>query len=167
MEPEAGSCRQRLPRNEPVHDSNNHLRTLLLLLALTLAIPARATPDPAPGIDWQAWSPAVFARAEREGKLVLLALEAEWCTWCKKMNAVTYRDAEVIGVIRQHYIAVRADRDKLPELGRRYRNYGPPTTVVYDSRGREIIKRPGYLQPKILYWMLDTVAANPDPAAHR
>ena len=120
-----------------------------------------------PTIDWQDWSPQAFAQAKKEGKLVLLALTAEWCPWCKKMDAITYRDKQVVEVINKNYIAVRADLDKHPKLAQRYKNYGPPTTVVYNSAATEIIKRPGYLEARILYWMLDTVAANPDPTAHR
>ncbi len=118
-------------------------------------------------IAWQAWSPEVFAQAEKEGKLVLLDLMAEWCTWCKKMDKLTYHDRQVIEVINKNYIPVRADQDKHPKLAMRYKNYGPPTTVIYNSTGTEIIKRPGYMEAQILFWMLDTVAANPDPAAHR
>ncbi len=118
-------------------------------------------------IIWQAWSPEIFAQAKKENKLILLDLGAEWCSWCKKMDTVTYRNQQVVEVINKNYIAVRADVDQHPELAQRYKNYGPPTTVVYNSVGTEIIKRPGYMEAQILYWMLDTVAADPDPAAHR
>ncbi len=117
-------------------------------------------------IAWQAWSPAIFSQAEKEGKLVLLDLMAEWCVYCKKMDQVTYHDKQVIEVINKNYIAVRADQDRYPKLAQRYKNYGRPATVVYNSNGTEIIKRRGYMEPQIMFWMLDTVAANPDPAAH-
>lgn len=120
-----------------------------------------------PQINWQAWSPDVFTQAEKEGKLVLLDLMAEWCVYCKKMDEVSYHDQQVIAVINKNYIAVRADQDKHPKLAQRYKNYGRPATVVYNSAGTEVIKRRGYIEPQILFWMLDTVAANPDPAAHR
>ncbi len=149
-----------------------HLRLipshLLGLLFLFAASPSQALEQHANNtIDWQAWSPEVFAQAEKEGKLVLLDLMAEWCTWCKKMDKLTYNDKQVIELINKNYIAVRADKDKHPKLAMRYKNYGTPTTVVYNSAGTEIIKRPGYMKAQILFWMLDTVAANPDPAAHR
>ncbi len=118
-------------------------------------------------INWQNWSPDVFAQAEKEDKLVLLDLIAEWCVYCKKMDQVTYRDQQVIKAINKNYIAVRADQDKHPALAQRYKNYGRPATVVYTSAGTEVIKRRGYMEPQIMFWMLDTVAANPDPAAHR
>ena len=138
------------------------------LLFLCLAGSGRALEQhPENAIDWQPWSPEVFARAKKENKLILLDLTAEWCSWCKKMDTLSYRNKQVVEVINKNYIAVRADIDRHPELARRYKNYGPPTTVVYNSARTEIIKRPGYMEARILFWMLDTVAANPDPAAHR
>ena len=141
---------------------------LLGLLFLFAAGPGHALEqDSDNSIIWQDWSPEVFTQAKKEGKLVLLDLMAEWCTWCKKMDKLTYNNKQVIEVINKNYIAVRADMDRHPKLAQRYKNYGPPTTVVYNSTGTEIIKRPGYMEARILFWMLDTVAANPDPAAHR
>ncbi len=149
-----------------------HLRLipghLLGLLFLFAASPGHAfEQDPGNTIIWQDWSPEIFAQAEKEDKLVLLDLMAEWCTWCKKMDKVTYHDRRIIEAINKNYIPVRADQDKHPKLAMRYRNYGPPATVIYNSAGTEVIKRRGYMEPQILFWILDTVAANPDPAAHR
>ncbi|VAX09464.1 hypothetical protein MNBD_GAMMA25-2087 [hydrothermal vent metagenome] len=142
------------------------IRLHLFGLLFLLANPGQAI-EQATEITWQAWSPEIFAQAKKENKLILLDLGAKWCNWCKKMDTVTYRNQQVVNVINENYIAVRADVDQHPELAQRYKNYGPPTTVVYNSTGTEIIKRPGYMEAQILYWMLDTVAADPDPAAHR
>jgi len=141
---------------------------LLGLLLLFMSSPSQALEQHTNNaIAWQDWSPEIFAQAEKEGKLVLLDLMAEWCSWCKKMDKITYHDRQIIEAINKNYIPVRADQDKHPKLAMRYKNYGPPATVVYNSAGTEIIKRRGYIEPQILFWMLDTVAANPDPAAHR
>ena len=140
---------------------------LLGLFILFTASNSQAIEQVGDSIVWQAWSPDIFSQAEKEGKLVLLDLMAEWCVYCKKMDKVTYHDKQVIDVINKNYIAVRADQDRYPELAQRYKNYGRPATVVYNSKGTEIIKRRGYMEPQIMFWMLDTVAANPDPAAHR
>jgi len=143
------------------------LHIISSIIFLALSFNAQAIDTPPAQINWQNWSPDVFTQAEKEGKLVLLDLMAEWCVYCKKMDDVTYRDPQVIETINKNYIAVRADQDKHPKLAQRYKNYGRPATVVYNSKGTEVIKRRGYIEPQILFWMLDTVAANPDPAAHR
>ena len=58
-------------------------------------------------IEWHPWSEAVFERAKKENRFVLLDLGAVWCHWCHVMEEITYRDPEVIRLIGQRYIAVR------------------------------------------------------------
>lgn len=114
-------------------------------------------------IQWQAWKPQIFTQAHQQNRLVLLDLTAKWCQFCRKMDRVTYRDPAVTNVIKQNYIAVRADEADNPELLRRYKNEGLPLTVVFDSRGNEIIRRSGYLKPQWMAWMLMAVAQDPVP----
>ncbi len=118
-------------------------------------------------IAWQSWSEAVFEQARREGRLVLLDLTAQWCRFCRKMDETTYRDPRVVATIARAYVAVRADEEAFPELGRRYQNFGRPATIIFDAKGREIIKRRGYLRPQWMNWLLEAVAQNPLPEAHR
>ena len=116
---------------------------------------------------WQQWSPEIFKQAQREERLVLLYLTAEWCRVCKKMDSTTYRDHQVMMTIQKNYIPVRADRDIHTALAKQYENHGPPTTVIFNHRGEEIIKRQGYLKPQWMFWLLETVAANPSIEAHQ
>ena len=66
--------------------------------------------------DWQRWSDQQFQQADKEGKLVLLDLSAEWCSFCKQMDAVTYQDPKVLALIEKHYIPVRIVDEHEPEL---------------------------------------------------
>ncbi|MCW9025527.1 MAG: DUF255 domain-containing protein [Gammaproteobacteria bacterium] len=118
-------------------------------------------------INWQPWSKDIFLQAKAQNKLVLLDLVAEWCEFCKKMEATTYKDSAVIKNIKTNYIAVRADRDKNKLLGQRYENYGTPATIIFNNESTELIKRRGYIQPQFMAWMLEAVAANPSPDAHK
>ncbi len=135
------------------------LVSVLLLLLSSLAA--------AEAVDWRAWSPDVFAEARREGRLVLLDLTADWCRFCKKMDAVTYRDARVVSAIGRDYVPVRADEKDHPDLAKRYADQGRPLTVIFDADGRELIARRGYLEPQWMLWLLQAVASDPDPTAHR
>lgn len=118
-------------------------------------------------LNWQKWSPKVFEQAQREGRLVLLDLTAEWCQFCRKMDETSYRDPWVIDIINRSYIPVRAAEEANPDLAKRYENYGRPATVIFDGNGIEIIKRRGYLRPQWLLWLLEAVAQNPSSEAHR
>ena len=118
-------------------------------------------------IQWQEWSDEIFIQAKTENKLILLDLMAEWCQFCKKMNTTTYRDQQVVENINQHYIPVRVDRDKNRALTKRYASYATPATIIYNNQGEEVIKRTGYIKPQFMYWMLEAVASDPSPDAHK
>ena len=70
------------------------------------------------------------------------------------MDEQTYADPQVIALIRSHYLAVKVDQDSRPDISDRYEDYGWPATVVFDSDGSEIVKRQGYLPPKLMASML-------------
>jgi len=134
------------------------------LLFLTLWTAQGHTADsPGARIDWQPWSDAVFERAAREHRFVLLDLEAVWCHWCHVMDEVTYRDPKVVELIQSRYIPVRVDQDSRPDISRRYENYGWPATVVFNAEGDEIVKRRGYLAPPVMTSMLEEIIVDPSP----
>jgi uncharacterized protein YyaL (SSP411 family) len=114
-------------------------------------------------LNWVGWSDAVFEQARRENRFVLLDLEAVWCHWCHVMDETTYRDPEVIRLLRARYITVRVDQDARPDLSNRYEDYGWPATVVFDGNGQEIVKRQGYLPPGDMASMLQAIIDDPTP----
>jgi uncharacterized protein len=136
---------------------SRYIAAALLLLAGT----AQAAADGA--IHWEPWSDAVFARAQREHRFVLMDLEAVWCHWCHVMNNVTYGDPKVIELVRKHYIPVRVDQDSRPDISRRYENWGWPATVVFGPDGTEIVKRRGYIRPEIFISILEAIVEDPSP----
>lgn len=71
-------------------------------------------------IEWYPWGPEPFALAQRTGRPILLDIGASWCHWCHVMDEGTYSDAEVARLLRQHFVAVKVDRDEHPEIDRRY-----------------------------------------------
>ncbi len=71
-------------------------------------------------IDWHPWGPEPFELAKRTGRPILLDIGASWCHWCHVMDEGTYTDPEVARLLRQHFVAVKVDRDENPEVDRRY-----------------------------------------------
>jgi hypothetical protein len=99
---------------------------------------------------WEEYGPAAFARAQREGKLVLLDCVATWCHWCHVMDDTTYTDPRLGQLLRDKVVAVRIDIDSRPDIASRYEDYGWPATVLLDARGEELGKFRGYLSPEVL-----------------
>jgi len=111
-------------------------------------------------LHWQGWAPqSIFKQALQQNRLVLLDLTASWCKFCKKMDEITYKDSNVIKLIKQHYTAVRADASNYPDLNKRYANETRPLTIIFDAQGKVLIKRRGYIKPQWMAWMLKAVIA--------
>lgn len=115
---------------------------LVFLVACGAAVPSSTTPA------WNEWSASPFESARRDGKVVLLSVQAGWCHWCHVMNATTFRDPEVRRMLRDRFVLVRADADARPDLAQRYRAYGWPATVFLAPDGRQILALRGYRSPE-------------------
>lgn len=103
---------------------------------------ASSTAESAP--DWQAWSPAAFARARRERKLILVSLQAGFCHWCHVMDATTYRDPRVLRLLREHFVVLRADEAARPDLRERYAAWGWPATALLTPDAEAIVNLRGH-----------------------
>src|SRR5499426_3000959 len=135
------------------------MRRLLALFLLVLAIPAARAETPA--LPWAKWEPALFDRAAREHKYILLHMAAVWCHWCHVMERTTYRDPAIQKAILDKFIPVRVDQDSDPELSYRYENWGWPATIMLDKDGNEIFKRRGYIPPELFSKLLAAVIEDP------
>ena len=114
-------------------------------------------------IQWETWTNSTFEKAKKENKFVILDLEAVWCHWCHVMHEETYKDQNVVELIKSHFIPVRVDQDSRPDLSNRYKEYGWPATIVFNSKGEEIIKRAGYIPPDEMKIELQKIIDNPTP----
>ena len=134
----------------------------MLCCALSVAATSSAQQAPAP-LHWQPWSQDVFTQAKQQHKFVLLDLEAVWCHWCHVMDATTYVDPTVVKLLNEKYLLIKVDQDSRPDISNRYQDYGWPATVVFAADGSEIVKRQGYLEPKLMASMLAAIIKDPRP----
>ena len=89
-------------------------------------------------IKWLDWSDEAFQRAKAESKLILLDIGAVWCHWCHRLDKDTYSVPEIAKYIESHFIPIRVDTDKRPDINRRYNMGGWPTTAFLTPDGRVI-----------------------------
>ena len=118
----------------------------------------------AAAVPWQSqWGDAVFARAAREHRFVLLDLHAVWCHWCHVMDDETYGDSRVQALIAGNYVAVSIDADSDPDLASRYGDWGWPATIVLAPDGTEIVKRRGFIPAAQMASLLKAIVEDPSP----
>jgi thiol:disulfide interchange protein DsbD len=95
-----------------------------------------------PGVSWKPYSPKVMEQARKSNKPVILDFSATWCTPCRELEDITFRDPEVVKQAQEDFIMVKVDLttsgnptyEKLVTL---YSIKGVPTVVFFDSQGRE------------------------------
>jgi thiol:disulfide interchange protein len=99
-------------------------------------------------IDWGEDLPSALERARGEGKPVLVNFYADWCVWCKRLEATTFKDAQVADLLSDRVVPVSLNVDgNGKELSDLYQVDGLPTILVLDTDGREIGRIPGYMPP--------------------
>jgi uncharacterized protein YyaL (SSP411 family) len=115
-------------------------------------------PNRAHEIAWNAWSDAVFARAEAEDKPILLSISAVWCHWCHVMDETSYSSPDVIAAVNDAFIPVRVDNDERPDVNARYNMGGWPTTAFLTPDGT-ILTGATYLPPVQMVRALEEIAS--------
>lgn len=94
----------------------------LTALLVTVAVSAwTATANPAPEnkdttahvqaeIKWMTLEDAVAA-SKKKPKKIFIDVYTDWCGWCKRMDATTFKDPEVVAYMNKNYYAVKFDAE--------------------------------------------------------
>lgn len=67
-------------------------------------------------VDWYPWGDEAFARARREGKLILLSVGYATCRWCHVMEGESFDDERIAARPSADYVAVKVDREERPDV---------------------------------------------------
>ncbi|CAG5080068.1 thioredoxin family protein [Parvicella tangerina] len=101
-----------------------------LLTAFTLLICSfYSFAQEAEGINWMTWDEMIAQREKDEvKKKVFIDFTTGWCGWCKKMDATTFKDPNIINYMNQKYYPVKFDaetRDTIEFNGHTFTNSDP------------------------------------------
>jgi thioredoxin-related protein len=101
-------------------------------------------------ISWEENTTFTKILESANGKYVMLDFVRNGCSWCLRLDAVTFTDLEVINHVNTNLKAVKmhADSSGVKELIQHYRISGFPTIVIVDSDSIEIDRIIGYLPPE-------------------
>lgn len=62
-------------------------------------------------IQWMTWEEVDSARQE-EPRKIFVDVYTDWCGWCKRMDASTFKDPNVVGYMNQKYYAVKFNAER-------------------------------------------------------
>jgi len=116
-------------------------------------------PNKAHLINWRSWSKEAFAEASQENKPVFLSLAATWCHWCHVMDETTFSHLPSISYLNDHFIPIRADTDRRPDIQNRYIMDGWPTNAFLTDEG-DIITGNTYIPPAEFRRLLKKINAD-------
>lgn len=94
-------------------------------------------------IAWNETYATAQAKAKKESKPMLVIITTEQCRWCRKLEATTLSDDEVIAKINSRFVPVHVTRDK-SVYPKNLTAKMVPMSYFLDANGNIIHSIPGY-----------------------
>jgi hypothetical protein len=67
-------------------------------------------------VDWHPWGEEALARSRAEDKPILLSIGYSACHWCHVMERESFEDEGIAGLMNEHFVPVKVDREERPDL---------------------------------------------------
>jgi uncharacterized protein YyaL (SSP411 family) len=73
-------------------------------------------------VNWYPWGDKAFTKAKEENKLVIISIGYSACHWCHVMEHESFEDNAVAGIMNDHFVSVKVDREERPDIDQVYMN---------------------------------------------
>jgi thioredoxin-related protein len=88
------------------------IKSLLFKGIIILLISLYSTPSIAQEkINWMSFEEAI-EKSEKKSKHIFIDVYTDWCGWCKRMDATTFVDPEIVKLMNKHFYAVKLDAER-------------------------------------------------------
>jgi uncharacterized protein YyaL (SSP411 family) len=71
---------------------------------------------------WHAWGSDAFDEARGADRPIFLSIGYSACHWCHVMERESFEDERIASLLNRHFIAVKVDREELPDVDGLYMN---------------------------------------------
>ena len=71
-------------------------------------------------IQWHEWNEETLEQAKTQNKPIFLSVGYFTCFWCHVMEQQVYSSPALVGILNDHYIAIKVDRDDRPDIDEIY-----------------------------------------------
>lgn len=127
-------------------------------------------------INWLTIEQAEKVQKENPKKPMFIDIYTDWCGWCAKLDAETFKDAKVVKHISENYIPVKLDAEQKKTINFRGQDFkfikagrsginvlayhllqgktAFPSMVIFSSKGEIINTLNGYFTPEQLLQQL-------------
>ncbi len=107
-------------------------------------------------IKWETDWKSTLKTAVEKKQPALMDFYTDWCPPCKKLAAVTFKDADVIEYFKkENYVLIKLNPEKDRVAESTFKVFSYPTLIVYKPDGTEFDRMLGYKDPKELIQSLE------------
>jgi uncharacterized protein YyaL (SSP411 family) len=71
-------------------------------------------------VDWYAWKPEAFEKAQKENKPILVSIGYSTCHWCHVMERESFEDPAIAAFMNEHFVNIKVDREERPDVDQIY-----------------------------------------------
>lgn len=106
-----------------------------------------ATAFAAESIAWFTKLDAAQAESKKTGKVMMVDVYTDWCSWCKKLDSDTYTDAKVIAKARE-FVSLKLNpenSDAEAQFAEKYGVTGYPCILFLEPDGTVVNRIGGYM----------------------
>lgn len=104
-----------------------------------------ASPSPRSEINWQTDLKKAHEESVRLNRPMLLVFEANWCTYCQKMEKTTLSTPLLVSYVNHSFVPVKLDLEKNKDVAKILGVKRVPCTVVLSPRADLIGKLVGFV----------------------
>ncbi|TKJ35009.1 MAG: hypothetical protein CEE38_16250 [Planctomycetes bacterium B3_Pla] len=132
--------------------TNKYVVVSLTIFVITSLVSAQSPPrqDIAAGREkkpiWFDSYQAGISAAKARKRPVLIKFEAEWCSWCEKMDREVFAQPQIIKML-ENYICIRIDVDKQRNVALAYKIKTLPRIIVVNTHNEIVGDWLGYRDP--------------------
>ncbi len=153
----------------------------VLIALFAVSFTGKPKPVEEGGIKWMTLKEVQEAQ-KRQPRKIVVDVYTDWCGWCKRMDATTFKHPEVVKYVNENFYAVKFDAETKETIrfnGKDYkhvmqgnRGYNEwaavmlngqlsyPSMVYIDEQLDEIFPVPGFQDPKVFESVLNFVGSN-------
>ncbi|MFT4541484.1 MAG: hypothetical protein ACI841_002384 [Planctomycetota bacterium] len=71
-------------------------------------------------VDWYPWGTEAIEKARAEGKPIFLSIGYSACHWCHVMEHESFENEKIAGLMNEHFVNIKVDREERPDLDEIY-----------------------------------------------
>jgi thioredoxin-like negative regulator of GroEL len=148
-------------RNSLVSTTHRFLTALVLVSSWSLLQTAPSALGQE--VEWRSDYNAARKEAASKNRPLIIDFGTENCFWCKKLDAITFKDPSVVSLMNEKFVPMKVDAEREAPLTTALHIESYPTLVFATADGKILEMHPGFLEaPRFLEKLQKVLAGAPE-----